>query len=116
MSNLYCLPGRAGGSPGYARPLSFRALQRFDFFVFFFFATFLAVLFFLPTAFRPADDFVFFADFLATFFEDFLAADFFGGACLTGALCFFFGAAAAATTSSMWVWWAIASSGSDGGT
>jgi hypothetical protein len=40
-----------------------------DFFAFFFFATFLAVLFF-PTAFRPADDFVFFADFL----EDFLAA------------------------------------------
>jgi hypothetical protein len=33
----------------------------------------------------------FLAAFLATFFEDFLAADFFGGAGLTGALRFFFG-------------------------
>jgi hypothetical protein len=44
--------------------------QRFEFF--FFFATFLAVFFF-PTAFRPADDFVFLADlfgiiFFAVFF------------------------------------------------
>jgi hypothetical protein len=36
-------------------------------------STFLAVLFF-PTAFRPADDFVFFADFLEDFFAVFLAA------------------------------------------
>src|SRR6267378_616549 len=49
--------------------------QRFDFFAFFFFVTFLAVFFF-PTAFRPADDLVFFAGLLEDFFAAFLAAFF----------------------------------------
>jgi hypothetical protein len=75
--------------------------QRFDFFAFFFFATFLAVLFF-PTAFRPADDFVFFADLLEDFFAAFFAAVFaaflavffgvFAAGCAT-CLADFFGAA-----------------------
>jgi hypothetical protein len=65
----------AGGPQGRLKIRECVGCQRFDFFAFFFFATFLAVLFF-PTAFRPADDFVFFADLLEDFFAAFFAAVF----------------------------------------
>lgn len=84
------------------RALEQRLNQRFDFFAFFFFATFLAV-FFLPTAFRPADDLVFLADFLEDFLAAFAAAFFGAGGILagesfTGAFRFFFGAGATGTS------------------